>query len=798
MNKFTAFCLFLTVAAAPLSAQAPQAPRPARTDKASAYYHAALGHLYAELAAQFGGRGEYLQKAIENYRLAAQFDPESSSLAEELAELYVQSGQIRSAVSEFEEAVRRNPNDVNARRILGRLYTARIREGQSTRMNEDMLRQAAAQYEKVTELAPRDKESWLMLGRLYKLLQNSPASERAFKKALEIDENDEDALTGLAMVYSDLGDTASASQMLKRVAEKNPSTRTLLALASAYEQLRQHREAAETYRRALELNPDNLDLKRAWAQSLFAAEEYDKAQAAFEELLEAESNDLLALLRLSQIHRQKQEFAKAEEYARRASKLDPTNLEVQYNEVSLLEAQGKLQEAIARLKEILASIERRPSSFGDRTNRVILLERLGLLHRMAERTDEAIAAFREIAQVDPDSAPRASAQIIDALRAAKDFAGAEKEAKAALQKFPSDRLIKSLAATVYADLGRFREAESLLKGSFDGKNDREVWISLAQVYEKLGSICQQQGDYPAAVSYLEKALNVKEHQVGGDSSELALLLVALADLYTLIGRLAPALELLQQAVGKLGPSKDSNLAGALEKLAAMYVRTGRYQDAADCYQRAFDFWSADPETYGERITANRQAVQELLPLLPEPAAVRPTAEAPDPGISVLRAGQQAGEPRGPAFPPAAGAAFPGSTPGGSPASASGGAVTHGAQAIFPAPAVAPPAKPFHPMANRESLPAPGPPISPVWQAPAIPTGAGTGGGSAALPSYSIPVQAPPSAAHPVSSASAAWRTGTGSLPATGSLRALNEFTSVQRDAYGFYGWEELEFETLRR
>ncbi len=208
MNNFPRFCFAFALLLAPLSsgaAQTPQsrqaqAPKP---DRAGAYYHAALGHLYAELAAQFGGRGEYLQKAIENYRLAVQHDPEASSLAEELAELYVQSGQLRSAVAEFEEAVRRNPEDVNARRILGRLYTARIREGQSTRMNEDMIKAAVQQYEKVVEKAPGDRDAWLMLGRLYKLLQNSPASERAFKKVLEIDEDNEDALTGLAMVYSD-------------------------------------------------------------------------------------------------------------------------------------------------------------------------------------------------------------------------------------------------------------------------------------------------------------------------------------------------------------------------------------------------------------------------------------------------------------------------------------------------------------------------------------------------------------------------------------------------------------------
>lgn len=615
MNISAPVCFLLAAFMPAASAQGPQPSPTAAPDRAAAYYHAALGHLYAELAAQFGGRSEYLQKAIENYRLAVQNDPESPTLAEELAGLYVRSGQIRSAVAEFEEAVRRNPEDVNARRILGRLYAARIRDGQSTRMNEDMLRQAVAQYEKVIEKAPQDKEAWLMLGRLYKLLQNSPASERAFKKVLELDESNEDALTGLAMVYSDLGDTASASQMLKRVAEKNPSMRTLLALASAYEQLRQYREAAETYRRALEQNPDNLDLKRAWAQSLFAAEELDKAQAAFEELLQAESNDLLALLRLSQIHRQKQEFAKAEEYARRAAKLDPSNLEVQYNEVSLLEAQGKLAQAIARLKEILASFERRPSSFSERSNRAILLERLGLLHRMAEQTQEAIAAFREMAQVDPDSAARASAQIIDALRAAKDFSAAEKEAKAALQKFPADRMVKSLAASVYADLGRFREAEALLKSAFDGKNDREIWISLAQVYEKQknfaemaraldeagrlsttneekevvhfmrGAMYERQKKYDLAEAEFRKVLEINPRS----ASAMNYLGYMLADRNV---RLQEALELIQKAV-----SMEPNNSAFLDSLGWVYYRLNRLEEAAEWLRKSLARSSRDPTVH---------------------------------------------------------------------------------------------------------------------------------------------------------------------------------------------------------
>ncbi len=610
---FTAGALlaaFLT----PLPAQnaATQSPK---NPKASAYYHAALGHLYAELAAQYGGRGEYVTKAIENYKLAMRADPETGSLAQELAELYVQSGQIRTAVNEFEEVVKRNPDDVNARRILGRLYTSRIREGQQNRMNEEMLKQAIAQYEKVGEKAPSDLENWLILGRLQKLAQNSSAAEKAYKKALEVAPENEDALTGLAMVYSDLGDTTSASQMLKRVADKNPSMRTLTQLAATYEQMKEYKLAADAYKRALDMNKENTDLKRAYAQALFSAEDHKAAQGVFEELSAEDPNDLLAALRLSQIYRHQRDFTKADEYARKARQLDPNNLEIQYNEVSLLEAEGKTPEAIARLKEILGGMEKKSASTGERNNRVILLERLGILYRMTEQTQNAVATFREIADVDPDSAPRAHAQIIDALRGGKDFAGADKEAKLALQKYPDDRLVKTVAATVSTDLSHFKEAEALLKSLMDGKNDRDIWVSLAQVYEKQknftemakaideaeklsksddekentyflrGAMFERQKKFDQAEAEFRKALKVNPDS----SAALNYLGYMLADRNV---RLPEALEMIKKAV-----DQEPNNSAYLDSLGWVYFRMNRLEEAESQLRRSLERGSRDPTVH---------------------------------------------------------------------------------------------------------------------------------------------------------------------------------------------------------
>ena len=114
----------------------PESRRPAPTKqansvKASAYYHFALGHLYEELAGTYGNRSDYVNKAIENYRLVIKEDPSASFLVEDIAELYRVSGRIREAVEEAQDALKANPDDLNARRVLAHIYTQEIGDAQA-------------------------------------------------------------------------------------------------------------------------------------------------------------------------------------------------------------------------------------------------------------------------------------------------------------------------------------------------------------------------------------------------------------------------------------------------------------------------------------------------------------------------------------------------------------------------------------------------------------------------------------------------------------------------------------------
>ncbi|MCC7499600.1 MAG: tetratricopeptide repeat protein [Bryobacterales bacterium] len=600
-----------TGATSKAAAEAPASEK----DRAEAYYNFTLGHMYAELAGSYGSRGDYATKAIEYYRAAMRLDPRTSFLADELADLYLQTQKIADAVSEYQGALKKNPNDITARRILGRIYIRMIGDSTQNRVNEKMLSQAIEQYSKIVELQPDDTDTWLMLGRLYKIAQNSPESEKAYKKVLAQDPDNEDALTGLAMVYSDLGDTRNAMEVLKKVAERKPDLRTLTALAASYEQLREYGLAAQTLQRALELQPGNSELERSLAQNLMFSQQYDAALKTYQTLAKEDPRDFVPWLRISQIYRQQRNLAKSREASDKARQLEPNNLEIRYNEVNLLEAEGKTKEALALMQQILDSTARHSYSQAERENRVALLEKLGLMYRIDEQYDQAAEAFRQISAVDPQLAARSEAQVVDTYRMGREFTKAEQAYDAAVKKFPTDRVLKTVWANLLSDTGRNKEAAEQMKAMLDGKNDRDTWLSLAQIYEKSrdyggmansidqaeklsnskdekeavlfmrGAMYEKQKKFDAAEEQFRKVINLNPQ----NASALNYLGYMFADRNV---RLQEAHELISKAL-----DQDPNNGAFLDSLGWVYYRQGKLDDAERALVRALERVSKDPTVH---------------------------------------------------------------------------------------------------------------------------------------------------------------------------------------------------------
>ena len=614
-------CLLMiaSVALIPQAVFAQQAPAPAapsgQPDKAAAYYNYSLGHLYSELAAAYGNRGEYFSKAADAYRAALKADPSATFIAEELSDLYIQSGRLREAVLDAEESLKQNPNDLNSRRLLARIYTHLIGNSQTNQIDPDMVKKAIEQYQKITETDPKDVDSWIMLGRLQKALMNSTEAMAAYKKALELDANNEDAMTGLATVYADLGDNKAAAEMLRKVADKDPNPRSLTSLAGVYEQLKDYSLAAEMLRRALDQQPGNSELKQALAEDLLFSNQLDDALKLYQDAAADDPKDIKAELRISQIYRQKQDFAKAREAADKAKEIDPNDLEVQYNDVNLLEAEGKIPDAIKTLKGILDATVKKSYSPSEKGSRANLLENLGELERTVEQYPAAVEAFRQAADTDPDNAGRAVAEVVETYREAKDYPKAESEADAAVKKYPKDRVVSATRALVLSDLGKTDAAVAEARRLMDGKNDREVDLSLADIYEKAknftemakvldaaeklsetsaekkdiafrrGAMYERMKNYPEAEAEFRKVLDLDPD----NDAALNYLGYMLADRNI---RLEEARDMVSKAV-----AREPNSGAYLDSLGWVYFRLNKLPEAEDKLREALRYMSRDPTVH---------------------------------------------------------------------------------------------------------------------------------------------------------------------------------------------------------
>jgi len=609
--------LITVVGSASLWAQAqPGTAAAPKVDRGTAYYHYTLAHMYAELAGAYGNRGDYVNQAIDNYKQAIKADPSTPMLSEELSDLYVQSGRLREAQSDAEEVLKQNPNDLNAHRLLARIFTRLVGDGQQNKIDEAMLRRAIDQYQKITAIDAKDIEAWLMLARLQKVADNSVDSEKAYQKVLAIDPANEDALSGLALVYSDLGDNRKAAELLKNLTDKNPSARGLHALAAAYEQMRDFDLAAQALQKELDLNPANeREVRRNLAQDLAFGNRYDAALKIYEQMAADDPADATAYLRMSQIYRQQRNFPKAREAGDKAKAIEPNSLEVRYNEVNILEAEDKTAEATQLMKDILMSTAKRNYNQAERAARVALLDHLATLYSSVDQTEPAVDAYRQMAEVDNMLAPRAAAQIVNAYRTGKEFTKAQQEADAAAKKFPEDRTVRKVRAVLIAELGKTDDAAADLKKLLDGKNDRDTQLALAEVYEKgrkwndmakaldAAEKLSKSDEEKESVWFMRGAMYERMNKV--DLAEVEFRKVLKFDPesagamnylgYMLADRnlrLPEALELITKAL-----DKDPGNGAYLDSLGWVYYKLGRLPEAEENLRRAVAKTPRDPTVH---------------------------------------------------------------------------------------------------------------------------------------------------------------------------------------------------------
>ena len=466
------------------SAALPPATKQANSPKAAAYYHFSLGHLYGEMAASYGNRSDYLNKAIENYRLAMKEDPDANFLVEDIAELYLAAGRVKDAVEEAQNALKANPDQLEAHRVLAHIYRSQIGGDGQNRANEGMVRRALEQFQIIAGKDPKDVESLVMVGGLNRMLENSVDSEAAFKKALAIEPDNEDALVGLAGVYGERGDTKASTELLEKLAAKNPSARAYAMLGQNYESLREWALAAETFKKAADSEPTQLEFKEEEALDLGRAGQYDEALKIYQEIATAKPLDAEPYLKMAEIREQQNNPEEARRLIDKAKEIDKYSPDVHRADALLLAEGGKLPDAITAMKSVLDMTAKSNYDPQQKASRAALLEELGRLYRRNEQYDPAVDTFKQMIALDPDQGAQAASEIIETHRQSREYTKAHQEADVALAKYPNNPGILSVRAQLFSDEGQTDASVAELRKLLDGKADFETYLQIAEIYQR--------------------------------------------------------------------------------------------------------------------------------------------------------------------------------------------------------------------------------------------------------------------------------------------------------------------------
>lgn len=467
------------------TATATGAPKPGDSPRADAYYYFTTGHLQ-ELEYEITTSEDMAEQSIASYKKALELDPGSVVTKERLAEIYAASRHTRDAVIEAQEVLKADPNNVDAHRLLARIYVRTLGDMGAGEAQQENIDKAVAEFQAILKIDPTDTYSALWLARLYRFENRHTEAEQVLRGLIQREPDNGPALEQLSQLLIDEGRSQEAIDLLTRSAGDSASPDIYDLLGDAYTQAKDYPKAEDAYRKAIELDPDDPGHRHGLAQALLSENKYAEALEQFKKLTELEPGTAENYLRMAQLDRRLGQYDDAESNLQHAKQLAPGSIEILYNEALLYEDQGRYDDAIKVLSDSIAGVKSQAGAQQASPNALaILYEQLGRAYSEAQNYPDAIDTFQEMAKLGPDIQKRAEILLINAYRDSHDVDRAIAEAKKALGASPKDPDLTITLAMLYADKSDTASGTQLLQTLLQGNaSDQQIYLDIAEVDQR--------------------------------------------------------------------------------------------------------------------------------------------------------------------------------------------------------------------------------------------------------------------------------------------------------------------------
>jgi tetratricopeptide (TPR) repeat protein len=392
---------------------------------------------------------ENVDKALSDLQALTKLHPEDAALWFRMGEGNVLRGDLDAVRSQFQEAVARRKDFVQARYQLAAISLSQQRASDALQQTSEILK-----------TQPKDPRVRMLHALALNGTGNQAQARAEFTQLVNEFPQYREPRLGLGLLAISQKKYQEAEEIFTKLGARDPRAAAGLAATSSAE--RQFQKAIGLLNGALEKSPDSLMLREQLASTAAAAGQYDLSIAEFKKLVAGQPKSIVFRVRLGEIYEFKGDHANAMAVYREAQTISPNDATPTFLLAISLAKAGRRGEAKAQYESLLKS---HPDNFAAMNNLAFLLaETGGDLDQALSLAQRAVQKFPGQPEFSdtigyvylkkkmPDSAVRSFDSLVDkypnnptyryhlgmALLETGDKAGARKELEEALANHPSE------------------------------------------------------------------------------------------------------------------------------------------------------------------------------------------------------------------------------------------------------------------------------------------------------------------------------------------------------------------------